>query len=166
MKPRVSIRTLKDLLARTSKDEKTGCMEYLGHITPLGYGRFYYKRKQIIAHRFVLIKTTGKNPINMDACHSCDNRKCINPDHLWWGTRTDNVRDMFKKGRAYWQTNNDDFRNKVKNANSKLNYEQCEKIRLLYKQGVLSQREIALKYSVAGSVISRVCGGKYNYANT
>jgi hypothetical protein len=40
---------------------------------------------------------TGQNPADMDACHTCDNTICCNPDHLFWGTHRANMRDYIVK---------------------------------------------------------------------
>lgn len=69
-----------------------------------GYGKFMWdnKRKsqrEIGAHRASWL-LTGKNvPLGYDVCHSCDNPRCVRPDHLFVGTRKDNMQDAVKKGR-------------------------------------------------------------------
>lgn len=48
----------------------------------------------------MLMEITGlyKDDKLMFACHKCSNKACVNPDHLYWGTRSDNTKDMFKEG--------------------------------------------------------------------
>lgn len=39
-------------------------------------------------------------PVGMEACHSCDNPRCVNPKHIWPGTHQQNIADCIAKGRA------------------------------------------------------------------
>jgi hypothetical protein len=80
-------------------EPNTGCWVWLGFINQGGYGRFFYQGKMYSAHRISYLFFKGHIPDGLFVCHSCDNRWCVNPDHLWLGTRTDNTNDMWAKGR-------------------------------------------------------------------
>jgi hypothetical protein len=67
-----------------------------------GYGSFAMGRKQVLAHRFAYMLEYGPIPRDVDVCHRCDVRLCVNPAHLWTGTNADNVMDCVQKGRS-WQ---------------------------------------------------------------
>lgn len=84
-------------------DEETGCWNWIGYIEPNGYGHSYYKRKTIRAHKLSYI--LFKNDVNPDLviCHSCNNRKCVNPDHLREDTRSSNSIDMVNSGNQMQQ---------------------------------------------------------------
>lgn len=75
------------------------CWEWNRKIRRNGYGVFTYKNRQILAHRFSYTLFYGEVPESLLVCHSCDNRKCVNPDHLFLGESVDNVHDMIRKGR-------------------------------------------------------------------
>lgn len=79
--------------------DENGCWLWQGATAPNGYGSTTHKDKQISAHRLSYIAFKGEIPDGMYVCHKCDVRNCVNPDHLFLGTHSDNMQDMVNKGR-------------------------------------------------------------------
>ncbi len=75
------------------------CFNWTGKLHKQGYG-VIWAGKHILAHRFSWAIHNGEIPAGLNVLHKCDNPPCCNPNHLFLGTQSDNVRDMLKKGRC------------------------------------------------------------------
>lgn len=85
------------------KVKKTAaCWEWISNITTYGYGQFIKNDlvNSRMAHRYSWALHFGEIPKGKYICHKCDNRKCVNPAHLFLGDHHANMSDMVSKGRA------------------------------------------------------------------
>lgn len=77
------------------------CWEWNGALSPSGYPRIATGGREgsTYVHRVMLAESLGRDLLDgMFACHHCDNRRCVNPDHLHEGTHEDNMRDAVVRG--------------------------------------------------------------------
>ena len=81
-------------------DGESGCHVWTGARNVWGYGRVHWGGKMYSAHRVAWKFAHGAIPDGKFVLHRCDNRGCVNPDHLFLGTAKDNARDMVAKGRG------------------------------------------------------------------
>ena len=125
------------------------CWEWTAHLNNKGYGQFRYQGKPRLAHRMSAY-LAGLLPdladTNHHVCHTCDNPKCVNPDHLFVGTRADNMADMAAKSRGSGAKGE-------ANCNSKLTPAKVQAIRA----DTRSQRKIAADYGVSNQTINMIC---------
>lgn len=81
-----------------------GCWLWTGVLHQKGYGTLSFgppdRRRAQFAHRISYELHKGPIPDGMFVCHTCDNRRCVNPEHLWLGTVQDNQSDMSAKSRT------------------------------------------------------------------
>jgi hypothetical protein len=94
----------KDGPPHPTKPELGNCWLWTGAVHESGYGHFniagHRPGKIVRVHRLSLELANGPPPEDgLDACHSCDRRLCLRPEHLAWDTRSVNIRDMYRRGR-------------------------------------------------------------------
>lgn len=120
--------------------QDSGCIIFQGSKDGPGYGRYLKNGKSKSVTRAVLAEKLGYElPASMDACHTCDNPSCINPEHLWAGTRTQNLLDASKKGRTQGKSH--------PLSNAKLDWEKVREIRQKLAAGK-RMKDVAQEYSV------------------
>ena len=90
------------LWRRVDKRDPGECWEWQGYINTTGYGQMGAGdvSRRIGTHRAAWIVTHGEIPPGLLVCHTCDNRACCNPAHMFLGTAKDNAVDMVRKGRG------------------------------------------------------------------
>lgn len=126
-----------------------GCMEWQGAITAsTGYGKARHDGRPMDTHRISWMLTRGPIPNGMDVCHTCDNRACVNPLHLFLGTRRDNMIDARAKGRTSVAA-------MVAAHPVKLTDEQVRAINSMASRGI-DQRTIADRFGIARQTVSKI----------
>jgi hypothetical protein len=84
-------------------EPNTGCWLWIGAMAPGGYGKMRIGGRKVtptLAHRVSYALHFGPFPDSLDVLHRCDQPVCVNPDHLFLGTQSDNNADRHRKGRT------------------------------------------------------------------
>lgn len=135
--PRLDLaKTLRD----NSRADPSGCVIWTGPLHYKGYGRLAKAGK---AHRVAYELAKGAIAAGAHVLHRCDNRACINPDHLYLGTNSENIDDKCRRDRS----------------GKKLNKEKVLAMRGLSRLG-MRQADIAQLFGVNRSNVSRAVSGK------
>lgn len=143
----VKDKSYKERFAEKFEKKENGCWEWTAGKRLNGYGDFRIDGASEYAHRASLKLYTDRFDENLVTLHKCDNRSCVNPDHLEMGTHADNLQDARDKGR---------LNNKGENSTSvKLAESEVLEIRERAK-GEETQKEISEDYDVHQCVISRI----------
>src|SRR5665213_770489 len=90
---------LRERIAIKTMRHANGCLEWTGTIGQAGYGQTTWQGRKYHAHRLAWERARGPIPAGMLVCHKCDNRKCVDIEHLFLGTQKDNIQDAIAKGR-------------------------------------------------------------------
>lgn len=85
--------------SKVAKGNSAECWDWIGNLYKDGYGQVMINKTSRRAHRISYELTVGPIPAGMVIMHKCDNRKCVNPNHLCLGTQKENIHDMIAKGR-------------------------------------------------------------------
>ena len=110
-----------------------------------GYG---YTKRLGLLHRHIYRECFGNIPAGILVCHKCDNRPCINPEHLFLGTPKENTQDMMRKGRASHLSGE-------RHPSAKLTREQA----LVIKYDIRKNTEIAREYGISAHHVGSIKRG-------
>lgn len=132
-----SLRTFWSHVSKTNT-----CWSWTGYTSRAGYGLYH----RTTAHRFAWIATRGTIPTDVNVCHTCDNRRCVNPDHLFLGSQLENMRDCVDKGR---------MRRGERHGQSVLTEHHVRSIRKLY-EGRTRKADLARMFGVSFMTITSI----------
>jgi hypothetical protein len=154
-------KSLDDYFKENTKHVNNGCILWTKSLYKTGYGhvgrtRWSKKYKITTAHRLSYFHYKGDIPEGLQVLHKCDVRNCVNSEHLFLGTHTDNMKDMGQKGRAFQSRGEN-------NPCSKLTKERA--LFIFNQNGIISARDLALKFNVTHSTIRNIWHKRTNYIN-
>lgn len=129
--------------AKHEPENEAGCWIWSATTNWGGYGQFYLGGRLVGAHKAAHQLFKGPVPDGVEVCHTCDVRNCVNPAHVFIGTKSDNMKDAAEKGRLAHRT-------------AKLTSEQADEVRRSTERGV----DIAKRLGVSQNIISRIRRGQ------
>ena len=127
----------------------TGCWLWTGCRHHQGYGRIGWLGTVTKTHRVAYTLFIGPIPDGMFVLHHCDNPPCCNPDHLYIGTQTDNMRDRKERDRHNAPRGS-------KAGPAKLTESDVLNIRKMLATSTATGVELAMRYNVTPSTISSI----------
>lgn len=133
---------------------QSGCLEWTACLSNKGYGKFCVEGDLITAHRASWEIFIAPIPKGLCVLHRCDNRKCVNPLHLFLGTQLENLEDMWSKDRHRQGDSRGENNNRAKLSES-----QVYEIKKLYDEGD-TIAHISRIFSVNWGTIDRIIKGR------
>lgn len=141
--------TLENFWLKVQRADGDACWTWTGAVLPFGHGYFAWRRhgpkRNVYAHRVMWILAHGEIPAGLDVLHRCDVPACVNPAHLFIGTRADNNRDMREKRRHRFGS---------RHWNARLTEADAGEVKRLLRSGH-TQLDIARRFGVSrGTVLA------------
>lgn len=134
--------------------EPDECWEWRASCYGSGYGQAWDGEKQVGAHRLAFRLERGGIG-DSQVLHTCDNKLCVNPDHLYLGDPIDNMHDAIERGQ--WSSYD---MSGEKNPNRRLDESEVKEIKSRYQEESISQRELGEEYGVSQEHIGRIVRGE------
>ena len=140
---------IRQLIIDNSTKDPNGCWIWNGAITSRGYGAIWHNKTSASAHRLSYQAFKNSSATGLYVCHTCDTPSCVNPEHLFLGTGTDNQNDSYQKGR---------------NSNAKLSNEKIDCMRRLVSLRI-TYSQIAKILNITPSLITYWKKKGFNHGN-
>jgi hypothetical protein len=147
----------------------SGCWEWQRMTNPQGYGMFSVRGElrwhPMLAHRFSWQALVGPIPEGLFVCHHCDNPICVRPDHLFVGTHTDNMADMYRKGRGcigdahHTRQHPENLHRNLNHHMTKISDDDVRLLRELHTQGVRPS-VLAARFGISCPRVSDLLHGR------
>lgn len=129
------------------------CWEWIGALSK-GYGSFRFTKTNDSAHRVAWMLYRGKIPNGVCVLHKCDNKRCVNPNHLYLGDHKQNMRDAIE--RKQWKP----FLGES-HPSAKLTWNEVHEIRHDHRLTKEPACTIAKRYGVSGGCIDHILSGRH-----
>ena len=143
---------IKKFWMKVNKLSNDGCWNWTGTVNQKGYGMIGCRRlnigvNSIGAHRFSWLINIGEIPKGMWVLHKCDNKLCVNPNHLYLGDHLDNVKDAIK-------------RSPTGKTTSRFSIEDVSNIKNLYSTGGYTYDRLSMMYNCTPAYIWKIVKNK------
>ncbi len=150
-------RVNKDGPVHPYKPELGPCWMWIGSVSA-GRPIMKWQGKSTVPARVSLMLSTGRNAKDLCALHTCDNAMCVSPEHLYWGTKADNGKDMSQRNRVRWD-NGFIGRKGEDNIGARFTNAQIIEMRTLHWEQGESLTSLAKKFGLKTGHVSRICNG-------